>query len=99
MKPRYIVIKPSLVGGWAAAAEWIALASARGIGWWISSALESNIGLNAIAQWTATLGVSIPQGIGTGRVYADNIPSPLLAAKGELRFRPEAEWDLSRFSS
>jgi len=96
VKPRFIVIKPSLVGGWSAAEEWIALANERAIGWWITSALESSIGLNAIAQWVATLNVKMPQGLGTGNVYADNIPSPLLAAKGELRYRPEEEWDLSR---
>ncbi len=99
VKPRYIVIKPSLVGGWGAAEEWIALAKERAIAWWITSALESSIGLNAIAQWVATLNVTMPQGLGTGSVYADNIPSPLLAAKGELRYRPETEWDLSRLLS
>ncbi len=96
VKPQHIVIKPSLVGGWAAAEEWIALATARNIGWWITSALESSIGLNAVAQWAATLDTRVAQGLGTGSVYADNIPSPLLAAKGELRYRPEVDWDLSR---
>ncbi len=99
LKPQYIVIKPSLVGGWAATQEWIDLAKARHIGWWITSALESSIGLNAIAQYTATLNVSMAQGLGTGKVYANNIPSPLLAEKGFLRYRPEAEWDLSALSS
>ena len=96
VKPRHIVIKPSMVGGWASAEEWIDLAKERGIGWWITSALESSIGLNAIAQWTATLGVSIPQGLGTGSVYADNIPSPLTVKAGELRYRPEMPWELDR---
>ncbi|MBS1569467.1 MAG: o-succinylbenzoate synthase [Bacteroidetes bacterium] len=96
VKPQFIVIKPSLVGGWAAAQEWIDLALARGIGWWITSALESSIGLNAIAQWTATLGVKVPQGLGTGQVYADNIPSPLAVEQGRLRYRPETAWDLQR---
>ncbi|MEO8068102.1 MAG: o-succinylbenzoate synthase [Flavobacteriales bacterium] len=96
VKPQHIVIKPSLVGGWAAAEEWIALAKERGIGWWITSALESSIGLNAVAQWTATLDVKVAQGLGTGNVYADNIPSPLVASKGELRYRPELDWDVSR---
>lgn len=97
VRPRFIVIKPSLVGGWAATQEWIDLAKARNIGWWITSALESSIGLNAIAQWTATLGVDLAQGLGTGSVYGDNIPSPLLAERGELRYRPEVAWDLSCF--
>ncbi len=96
VKPRYIVIKPSLVGGWSAAEEWITLAKARGIDWWITSALESSIGLNAIAQWTATLNVDRAQGLGTGGVYSDNILAPLEVVRGELRFRPEREWDLSR---
>lgn len=95
LKPRYIVIKPSLVGGWAATREWIDLAEERGIGWWITSALESSIGLNAIAQFTATLPITMAQGLGTGQVYVDNIPSPLLAERGFLHYRPEEAWDLS----
>ncbi len=95
LRPQFIVIKPSLVGGWAATREWIDLARARGIGWWITSALESSIGLNAVAQFTATLDVDIAQGLGTGKVYANNFPSPLFAERGSLRYRPEAEWDLS----
>ncbi|MFN6114933.1 MAG: o-succinylbenzoate synthase [Flavobacteriales bacterium] len=97
VKPQYIVIKPSLVGGWDATCEWIDLATARNIGWWITSALESSIGLNAIAQFTATLNVTMPQGLGTGKVYANNIASPLLAESGSLHYRPEVAWDLSRF--
>lgn len=96
VRPQYIVIKPGMVGGWAAAKEWIDLAVQRNIGWWITSALESSIGLNAIAQWTATLGVSMPQGLGTGQVYADNIPAPLAVQAGALYYRPESAWDLSR---
>lgn len=99
LKPKYIVIKPSLAGGWNAAGEWIDLAKARGIGWWITSALESSIGLNAVAQWTATKGVTLPQGLGTGQVYRDNIRSPLYVEGGELRYRPEGEWDLASFAS
>src|SRR5690606_19278850 len=95
VKPSFIVIKPSLVGGWAATAEWIALAKERSINWWITSALESSIGLNAIAQFTATLGVKIPQGLGTGKVYSNNIPSPQLSERGLLTYRPEVAWDLS----
>lgn len=98
LRPRFVVIKPSLVGGWRAAEEWIALAKARGIGWWITSALESSIGLNAIAQWTATLGATGAQGLGTGGLYTDNIASPLFTENGELRYRPETEWDLSAFN-
>jgi L-alanine-DL-glutamate epimerase-like enolase superfamily enzyme len=97
LRPQYIVIKPSLVGGWAATQEWIDLAKARGIGWWITSALESSIGLNAIAQFTALQQVTMAQGLGTGRVYANNIASPLHAEMGYLHYRPEDEWDLSSF--
>lgn len=95
VRPQSIVIKPSLVGGWEATREWIQLAEQRGVGWWLTSALESNIGLNAIAQFTATLGVRIPQGLGTGRVYRNNIPSPLVAHRGMLHYRPELPWDTS----
>ncbi|MBK7297758.1 MAG: o-succinylbenzoate synthase [Flavobacteriales bacterium] len=95
--PQHIVIKPSLVGGWADAQEWIDLAQARDIGWWVTSALESSIGLNAIAQWVATLNVSVPQGLGTGKVYQNNVPSPLETEGGALWYRPEKQWDLSRF--
>lgn len=98
VKPPYIVIKPSLVGGWAATQEWIDLSKVRNIGWWITSALESSIGLNAIAQYTATLNVQLPQGLGTGGVYTNNIPSPLRAERGALHFRPEEGWDLSSLS-
>jgi o-succinylbenzoate synthase len=99
VKPQHIVVKPSLVGGWAAAQEWIDLARQRGIGWWITSALESSIGLNAIAQWTATLGVTVPQGLGTGQVYSDNIPGPLHVEFGQLKYSPELPWDLRRLNA
>ena len=95
LKPRYIVIKPSLVGGWEASAEWIELAEARNVGWWITSALESSIGLNAIAQFTADRNVQLAQGLGTGKVYSNNIPSPLFAEGGFLRYQPESAWDVS----
>ncbi|MEZ4758369.1 MAG: hypothetical protein R2810_01090 [Flavobacteriales bacterium] len=75
IRPQHIGDQADSVGGWTAAQEWIDLAEMRGIGWWITSALESNIGLNAIAQWTATLGVTAAQGLGTGRVFTNNILS------------------------
>ncbi len=96
VKPQHIVIKPSLVGGWAAGEEWIGLAQSRGIGWWITSALESNIGLSAVAQWAGTLNVERAQGLGTGALYSDNIRAPLAVYRGELFYRPEQEWELSR---
>jgi len=76
-KPQYIILKPSLHGGISGCEEWIELAEAKNIGWWVTSALESNIGLNAIAQWTSSLGVSMPQGLGTGQLFTNNFASPL----------------------
>ena len=80
IKPQYIILKPSLHGGVAGTREWIALANERGIGSWITSALESNIGLNAIAQLAADIygpQITMPQGLGTGMLFTDNIPMPL----------------------
>lgn len=77
IKPQYIVLKPSLHGGIKGCMEWIAIAEDLKIGWWITSALESNIGLNAIAQWTATLKNPMHQGLGTGLLYSNNIEMPL----------------------
>jgi o-succinylbenzoate synthase len=77
IKPQYIVLKPTLHGGIAGCTEWIRLADELGIGWWITSALESTIGLNAIAQWCATLHNPLHQGLGTGGLYTDNIEMPL----------------------
>ena len=75
--PQYIILKPALHGGIQGCTEWIAEAEKRSIGWWITSALESNIGLNAIAQWCATLNPTLPQGLGTGALFTDNIDMPL----------------------
>ncbi len=98
VKPTYIILKPTLLGGFEASEQWIAAAEARGIRWWVTSALESNIGLNAIAQWTATLGNDLPQGLGTGQLYTNNFPSPLHIAGGKLHYLPEEyAWDLSGF--
>lgn len=95
LKPAYLVLKPSLHGGFAGCREWIALAEQRGMGWWITSALESNVGLNAIAQFASQYPLALPQGLGTGAIYENNIPSPLLAEKGYLTKRGWDEWDLS----
>lgn len=93
--PDYIVLKPGLLGGIKATAEWIEAANALGIGWWVTSSLESNIGLNAIAQWVATLNPRLHQGLGTGNLYKNNIPSPLEAKGGKLWYKEEHPWDLS----
>lgn len=95
LSPKYIILKPALVGGFASSEEWIRLSDEREIGWWVTSALESNIGLNAIAQWAYTLGVKMPQGLGTGGLYTNNFSSPLFIERGELRIDAEAEWNLS----
>lgn len=90
IRPQYIILKPSLHGGIHGSEEWIRLAKERGIGYWITSALESNIGLNAIAQWTATQEHILPQGLGTGQLFTDNIESPLYIKGERLWFNPEA---------
>lgn len=95
IRPQFIILKPSLTGGFEASQEWIGIAGNLLTGWWVTSALESNIGLNAIAQWTATLGNPLPQGLGTGSLYTNNIPSPLLATEGWLWHRSGIAWDVS----
>ncbi len=95
--PDYIILKPSLHGGIAGCTEWIELAESLNIGWWITSALESNIGLNAIAQWTATLGSKMPQGLGTGQLFTNNITSPLEIRNASLQFDSSKTWDTSLF--
>ena len=77
VNPQYIILKPSLLGGFTSSEEWIKLAKTKQIGWWLTSALESNIGLNAIAQWAYTLKNPMPQGLGTGQLFINNIDSPL----------------------
>ena len=87
IKPRYIILKPSLHGGMAGCREWIETARDLGIGSWITSALESNIGLNAIAQFASSVygdHISMPQGLGTGQLFTDNIPMPLEIRNDQL---------------
>ena len=93
IKPQYIILKPSFVGGFRGSKEWIALAEKYNIGWWITSALESNIGLNAIAQWTFLQNNSMPQGLGTGALYTNNFDCPLQVAQGQLWYKKELDWD------
>ena len=92
IKPQYIILKPSLLGGFTAAEEWIASASKQACGWWITSALESNIGLNALAQWTATLPTKGPQGLGTGSLYTNNISGSLAIKNGYLVCANSPAW-------
>jgi O-succinylbenzoate synthase len=96
IRPQYIILKPTLVGGFRSSREWISLAEQMGIGWWITSALESNIGLNAISQFTANYNISMPQGLGTGQLYHNNIPSPLVIHQGKLHYEPTQPWELSQ---
>ena len=97
--PAYIILKPSLLGGLNLSEEWIRLAGKYKIGWWITSALEANVGLNAIAQWTATLGSPMPQGLGTSQLYHNNIPSPLVIENAKLFYKPKTNWNLSSILS
>ena len=98
IRPQYIILKPSLHGGLHGSEEWIKLAKERGIGSWVTSALESNVGLNSIAQWCATLNPQMPQGLGTGQLFTDNIPYPLAIQGDCLWFLPEQpEPDFTKF--
>lgn len=95
IRPQYIILKPSLCGGLSGADLWADAAESRGIGWWATSALESNVGLHAIACWVASRGVTLPQGLGTGLLYSNNIPSPLELRGDRLYFNPSGTWDYS----
>lgn len=93
IRPAYIVIKPTLTGGFSGAEEWIELARERGIGWWITSSLESNIGLNALAQWVATLDTDMPQGLGTGALFTNNAEAPIYLEGDRLKYDPARSYD------
>ena len=93
IKPQFIVLKPSFVGGFKGTNEWIELARKHKIGWWITSALESNIGLNAIAQWTFLQQNSMPQGLGTGALYSNNFDCPLTIENGNLWYKETLDWE------
>ena len=95
IKPTYIILKPTLLGGLQHCREWIEIATRLQISWWMTSALESNIGLNAIAQFTAEYKNQLPQGLGTGSLYHNNIDSPLLVENGKLHYQVNLAWDLS----
>jgi L-alanine-DL-glutamate epimerase-like enolase superfamily enzyme len=92
IRPPYVILKPSLVGGFRAMDEWISSAGALGTKWWVTSALESNIGLNAIAQWTYLKRSDMPQGLGTGALYENNIESPLVVRNGALWYEKPERW-------
>ena len=95
IKPQYIILKPSLIGGFASSKEWINLAKQNNIGWWVTSALESNVGLNAIAQFTYCLKSKLPQGLGTGGLFTNNFESPLEVKSGTLQYNPTKKWNFN----
>ena len=95
IQPQYIILKPSLIGGFKGSQEWIDLANENNIAYWVTSALESNVGLNAISQWTYTLNNSMPQGLGTGSLYTNNIDSPLEVKNGQLHYNNKLNWNFN----
>jgi o-succinylbenzoate synthase len=98
IRPQYIILKPGLIGGLKSSEEWMALADSLGIQYWITSALEGNVGLNAIAQWTASKSLDGFQGLGTGMLFTNNIPSPLQVRSGYLHYHPEIDWEYDQIS-
>ena len=95
IKPQYIILKPSLIGGFKGTNEWISVANEFDVGWWLTSALESNIGLNAIAQYTYMLNPKMPQGLGTGGLFTNNFESPLQVKNGTLRYQKNKNWKVN----
>lgn len=93
ISPQHIILKPTLLGGILETQEWIKLAEDRGIGWWMTSALESNIGLNAIAQLAASQNPTLPQGLGTGKLFHNNLDSPLVIESGTISYKSELAWE------
>jgi o-succinylbenzoate synthase len=99
IRPAYIILKPTLLGGFVASEEWMALIEEQGGNWWITSALESNIGLNAIAQFVFTKKNSLPQGLGTGQLYSNNFDSPLTVRRGKLFLDQKKQWNFGNLNS
>lgn len=94
IQPHYIILKPTLIGGLSMANQWIATANQNQTGWWATSALESSIGLNIIAQWVTFLGVRMPQGLGTGALYTNNIASPVKVKNAHLIYDSTTGWEI-----
>ncbi len=97
IRPQYVILKPSFIGGFCGTKEWIKRAEEMKIGYWLTSALESNIGLNAIAQFNFTLQNPIASGLGTGSLYENNFDSPLYIKSGQIGFDPDGEWEIPYF--
>ena len=95
INPQYIILKPSFIGGFKGSDSWIELSQANNVKWWITSALESNVGLNAISQYTFTKNSTLPQGLGTGSLYTNNIASALQITKGTLCYNPTKKWNFN----
>ncbi|MDO6759347.1 o-succinylbenzoate synthase [Tamlana sp. 2_MG-2023] len=95
INPQYIILKPSLIGGFRGSDQWIKAAENQNIGWWITSALESNIGLNAIAQYTYMKNSELPQGLGTGGLFTNNFESPLQVNHGHLKYSKTINWNFN----
>ncbi len=95
IQPQYIILKPSFIGGIRGTLEWISIAEKLNVGWWITSALESNIGLNAIAQFTFLQNNLMPQGLGTGSLFTNNFDCPLTVSEGKLWYDKNKEWEIN----
>lgn len=95
IQPQFIVLKPSFIGGFKGSDHWISLAEDKGHDWWVTSALESNVGLNAISQYTFTKSSKLPQGLGTGSLYVNNIISPLKVRNGKLEYETNLPWEFN----
>ena len=95
INPQFIILKPSFIGGFKGTLQWIELAEKYKINWWITSALESNIGLNAIAQWAYLKKNPLPQGLGTGGLYINNFACPLEVKGGFLNYNTAIDWDFN----
>lgn len=95
IQPEFLIIKPSFVGGIKGAATWMNFVKQNGGYYWVTSALESNVGLNAIAQWTYILNNDMPQGLGTGNLFTNNISSPLIVKNGTLQYDKNLNWDFN----
>ena len=95
INPQYLILKPTLLGGFKSCNEWIEIAEKNEIGWWLTSALESNVGLNAISQYAAEISAPGYQGLGTGQLYHNNISSPLEIDNGYMVYKREKSWDYS----
>ena len=98
IKPDYLILKPSLLGGFTECDNWISSAKENGIKWWATSALEGNVGLNAIAQWVYTKNSKLRQGLGTGMLFKNNVNSPLEISADSIYLNEDKEWDLNFFN-